>query len=167
MIISLIAAVAKNNVIGAKGDLPWHLPRDLKFFSDTTRGHHVVMGRKNYDSIPPKYRPLPSRPNVVVTRNRDFRDEDVSVVHSLDEAIALAEAAGESELFIIGGGEIYAQSMSMADRLYITHVDAAPEGDTYFPDFDPAQWKSRLLLEQAVDDVHNYAFKTYVYSHES
>lgn len=164
MIISLIAAVAKNNVIGVKGDLPWHLPADLKFFSNTTRGHHVIMGRKNYDSIPDKYRPLPGRPNIVVTRNRDFTDEGITVRHSVADAIDYARSQNEEELFIIGGGNIYAQTIDLADRLYITHVDAAPEGDTYFPEFDPSKWNKHLLLEQPEDAVHNCAFITYVYS---
>lgn len=163
MIISLIAAVGANGVIGAKGDLPWHLPNDLRFFSKTTRGHHVVMGRKNYDSIPEQYRPLPGRPNVVVTRDRNFKADAVQVVFSIEDAVEYARSKGESELFIIGGGEIYRQSIHLADRLYLTHVDAAPDGDTFFPAFDESAWSKTLVLEQKADAVHNASFKTYVY----
>ncbi|GAB4380330.1 MAG: type 3 dihydrofolate reductase [Salibacteraceae bacterium] len=164
MIISLIAAISKNHVIGRDGDLPWHLPRDLRFFSDTTRGHHVLMGRKNFDTIPDKYRPLPNRTNLVVTRSNDFHPPGVHVFHSIDDAINHARNRGERELFIIGGGEIYRQCIDLADRLYITHVDAEIEGDTYFPEFDESDWQKELLLSQPVDDVHKFPFKTYLYS---
>jgi len=164
MIISLIAAVAKNAVIGVKGDLPWDLPRDLKFFSTTTRGHYVIMGRKNYDSIPDKYRPLPNRPNIVITRNAEFFDSNIDIFTSINDAIDFAKDQGEEELFIIGGGEIYSQTIEIANKLYITHVDAEFEGDTHFPSFDPKKWTKELVLEQEPDSVHNYAFKTYIYS---
>ncbi|MEQ9188171.1 MAG: dihydrofolate reductase [Cryomorphaceae bacterium] len=163
MIISLIAAVGENNIIGANGDLPWSLPDDMKFFSKTTRGHHVLMGRKNYDSIPEKYRPLPGRPNIVVTRNRDFTDDAVLVANSIEEGIAAARAAGESELFIIGGGEIYRQTIAQADRLYLTHVHASPEGETYFPEFRSEEWRKKTLTSHPKDDVHNFSFEICVY----
>lgn len=164
MIISLIAAVGENGVIGNQGGLPWHLPDDLKFFSRTTRGHHVLMGRKNYESIPPRFRPLPGRTNIVVTRNADFRDEEVLVANSIEAGIELANRAGEVELFVIGGGEIYQQTMDRADRLYITHVDARPEGETFFPDFDAGQWDREQILSHDQDDVHNFSFEICVYS---
>ena len=164
MIVSLIAAVAKNNVIGANGDLPWNLPRDMKFFTSKTKGHHVIMGRKNYESIPSKYRPLPLRPNLVVTRNQSYSDQGIHVFHSIEDALKFAEEAGEEEAFIIGGGEIYSQAIAMADRMYITHVDAHLDGDTFYPDFEVDHWTSNLLLEQEQDHVHNHSFKTYVYN---
>lgn len=164
MLISLIAAVAKNGVIGVKGDLPWRLPDDLKFFSKTTKGHHVVTGRKNYESIPPKFRPLPGRVNIVVTRQQDFEAPGAVVVRSLPEAIEFAREKGETELFIIGGGDVYKQCMDIADRLYITHVDAAPEGDTFFPAIAPEQWNISEIMRHPADDVHNFAFKTCLYT---
>jgi dihydrofolate reductase len=167
MIISLIAAVAANNVIGVKGDLPWHLPVDLKFFSETTKGHFVIMGRKNFDSIPEKYRPLPGRPNIVVTRNKDFNATNVTVCASIEAGIEHAKNHHESEVFIIGGGDIYRQTIGIADKIYITHIDAHPEGDTYFPEFNKDEWTSELILEKGVDDVHNHAFTTFVYTRKS
>ena len=164
MKISLIAAVAANGVIGVDGDLPWYLPADLKFFARTTRGHHVLMGRKNFDSIPEKFRPLPDRPNLIVTRKKNLDIPGVAVFNSIPAAIEHARAAGEDELFVIGGGEIYKQCMEMADKLYITHVDATPDGDTFFPEIDKGKWKGELIMVKEKDNVHNYGFKTYVYS---
>ncbi len=163
MIISLIAAVGQNNIIGANGDLPWNLPDDMKFFSKTTRGHHVLMGRKNYDSIPDKYRPLPKRPNIVVTRNPEFKDDRVMVAQSIEEGIEAARLAGEEELFIIGGGEIYRQTLHLADRLYITHVNATPEGETHFPSFEKSEWEKTVLSSHPKDAVHNFSFEICVY----
>jgi len=164
MMITLIAAVADNRVIGVDGDLPWRLPDDLKFFSETTRGHHVLMGRKNFDSIPKKFRPLPGRPNIVVTRNQAFNEAGVIVAHSLEEGIAKAKAAGEEELFIIGGGEIYRQTMDQAERLVITHVHASPKGETHFPVIDEKVWEKKVISFHPKDDVHNYSFEICVYS---
>ena len=167
MKISLIAAVGSNNVIGTEGDLPWNLPDDMKFFSRTTKGHHVLMGRKNYESIPQKYRPLPGRPNLVVTRQEDYKAEGAHVFQSIKAAVAFAEAAGEEELFIIGGGEIYQQTIEQADKLYITHVDASPSGDAKFPAFDPKAFDKEVIEEHSKDDVHNHSFTicTYVTKH--
>lgn len=163
MIISLIAAIGENRVIGNDGDLPWHLPDDMKFFSSTTRGHHVLMGRKNYDSIPKKYRPLPGRPNIVVTRNKSFSDDQVIVANSIEEGIEIARDKGETELFIIGGGEIYRQTLELADKLYITHVNASPDGDAFFPEFDASQWSEQIIDHHSKDDVHNFSFEIRVY----
>lgn len=164
MIISLIVAVGENGVIGADGDLPWHLPNDMKFFSRTTKGHHVLMGRKNFESISSKFRPLPGRTNIVVTRNTSYSYEGALVAHSIDEGIEVARSSGEEELFIIGGGEIYDQSMERAEKLYVTHVDANPEGDTHFPDIDHEIWDRELIMHHEKDDVHNFSFSIYVYS---
>ena len=163
MKISLIAAIGENRVIGAKGDLPWHLPDDMKFFSKTTRGHYVLMGRKNYDSIPLKFRPLPGRPNIVVTRTNQMDTSKVDVVNTIEEGIKLAKDAGEEELFIIGGGEIYRQTIDLANKLDITHVDASPDGDTHFPVFDESQYSKSVLNHHPKDDVHNFSFTICVY----
>ncbi|NUO03715.1 MAG: dihydrofolate reductase, partial [Saprospiraceae bacterium] len=125
MIISAIVAVAKNNVIGKNGEIPWYLPADLRFFKQTTLNHHVIMGRRSFDSIG---RPLPKRTNVVITRDPFFVGTGCIVAHSVEEALHIARNNGETEAFIIGGGEIYAQSMPYWDRLYLTRVDAAIEG---------------------------------------
>lgn len=164
MIISLIAAIDKNRVIGAGGALPWRLPEDLRFFSRTTMGHCIVTGRKNYESIPQKFRPLPGRHNIIVTRNPGYHAPGTTVVPSVEEAIAFAQKRNESELFIIGGGEIFEQTIGMADRLYITHVDAQLDGDTFFPEFDPKQWHAEELMRYSADDVHNFDFKICLYA---
>ena len=142
MIISAIVAVSDNGIIGRDSDLPWDLPDDMKFFQHTTLGHHIITGRKNYETIPVKYRPLKKRVNIVVTRNIKYVAEGAVVVHSLDAAIKLAHKAGEEETFIIGGGEIYKEALEhkLIDRLYITEVHSHIEGDTYFPTIDPDQW---------------------------
>lgn len=134
--ISIIVAVADNGVIGCANKLIWHLSDDLKRFKRLTTGHPVVMGRKTFDSIG---RPLPNRVNIVISRDKSLDIEDVVVVNSIDGAVGLFGA--DEEIFIIGGGEIYRQSMPLADKLYLTLVHQTPEGDTYFPEIDHGQWK--------------------------
>ncbi len=137
MEIALVVAVADNGVIGHRGGLPWHLPGDLRRFRERTMGHHVVMGRLTSASIG---RPLPGRTNLVVSRDRSVVVPGCTVVHSFDEAVSLAAAAGERELFVIGGSQLYREALPRADRIYWTEVHASPEGDVYFPPLDPAQW---------------------------
>ena len=156
--VSLIAALAENRVIGRNNALPWRLPADLKRFRRLTTGHPVILGRKNYESIG---RPLPERTNIVVTRDRDYRAPGCIVVASLDAAYA---AAGDAtEIFIIGGAELYAQTLARADRLYLTLVHAAVPGDTYFPEFDRAEWVEieRERHEPDANHVHAFSFVTY------
>lgn len=136
--VTLIAAVARNGVIGADGDMPWRIPEDFAFFKRTTMGHPLVMGRATFDSIG---RPLPGRRSIVITRSREWSHEGVEVVHSLDDALSLAAAgAGGDEVFVAGGGQVYRQAMPRADRLLITEVDLAPEGQVTFPDIDLDSW---------------------------
>lgn len=139
--ISLIAAVARNNVIGANQSIPWRIPSDFAWFKRQTMGKPMIMGRKQFETFP---LPLPGRPHIVVTRSTDYTAEGVHVVHDLEEAIdlagKLAEEAGQDEIMVIGGGDIYAQSIDRADRLYISHVALEPEGDVVFPDIDPTLW---------------------------
>ena len=163
MTISLIAALTRNFVIGRDNDLPWHLPDDMKYFMQTTKGHHVIMGRKNYDSIPEKFRPLPNRTNIVVTRQQSLQAPHCTIVHSLAEAMDLARKAGETELFIIGGSAIYQLGMPFAQRLYLTEIDAELPGDTYFPIFDRTNWKETSRKHHSVDDRHSYAFDFVIY----
>lgn len=158
MIISIIAAVSENNVIGKDNDLVWRLPNDMQYFMETTKGHHVIMGRKNYQSIPHKFRPLPDRTNIIITRQTDFEAKDCFVVNSIKDALDIARRNGEEEAFIIGGGEIYEQSIDQADRLYITEVKGTFDGDTFFPEFDRDQWKEVSRIQNKPDDQHNYAY---------
>ena len=134
--ISIIVAVAEGGVIGGGGDLLWHISEDLRRFKQITSGHTVIMGRKTYDSIG---RPLPKRRNIVITRNGEWSAEGCERAESLEQAVAMC--AGEEEVFIIGGGEIYRQSMSLADKLYLTQVNKPYEGDTYFPEIRPEEWQ--------------------------
>lgn len=134
--ICLIVALAANGVIGLNNALPWHLPADLKHFKALTMGHPVVMGRKTHESIG---RPLPGRRNLVITRNRDYSSPGCEIVHSLDEAIAACRGAGE--IFIIGGAELYRESLPRAHRLEFTEIGAEFEGDATFPEFSREQWR--------------------------
>ncbi len=159
MIISLIAAVAENGVIGKDNDLVWRLPDDTKFFMKTTEHHCVLTGRRNYESIPPKYRPLKNRTNIVVTRQQEYGiDEGIRVASSVEEGIALAKSMSEQELFVIGGGQIYKQTINLAHRLYITEVMARVEGDTYFPEIDRSQWEELSRIRHPKDEKHKYEF---------
>ena len=163
MKISLIAALAQNRTIGKNNDLPWHLPDDMKYFMQTTKGHHCIMGRKNYDSIPVKFKPLPNRTNIVVTHQKDFVAPDCIVVNSIDEALKLAKSNNEPETFIIGGAEIYKQSLVYADRLYLTEIKADIQGDTFFPTFDHKEWKEVSRVPHGADEKHKFAFDFVVY----
>ncbi len=163
MTVSLIAALTQNRVIGKNNGLPWHLPDDMKYFMQTTKLHHLIMGRKNYDSIPEKFRPLPNRINVVVTRQKHFNALDCLVVHSVEEGIALAKKTGEIEVFIIGGAEIYQVGMPLTQRMYLTEIQTTLPGDTYFPDFDKARWKELSRKSHPVDARHAYSFDFVVY----
>lgn len=153
MIVSLVVAMAENGVIGRDGGLPWRLPDDLKHFKRLTSGYTVIMGRKTFDEVG---RPLPNRRNLVVSRNPGFAAEGITVAPSLDAALALA--AGESEVFVIGGGEIYRQALPRADRLHLTQVHAAVDGDTTFPAFDPAEWTLAAEEFHPADDRHAWSF---------
>ena len=156
--ISLVAAVAENRVIGRSGGLPWRLPDDLKFFKQLTTGHTVIMGRKTFDEVK---RPLPNRRNVVISRDPSFRPDGVTVVPSLEAALALG--ATLEEVFVIGGGEIYRLALPSADRLYLTVVHASVEGDTTFPDFDPTAWSLDEEVFHPADERHpmSFSFRTY------
>ena len=163
MIISQIAAVAENRVIGRNNDLPWKLPDDMKFFMNTTKGHHVIMGRKNYESLHEKFRPLPNRTNIVVTRQKDFNAPGCHVVHSLDDALNIAEKNGERETFVIGGAEIYSLALNKTSRLYLTEIKASVDGDTYFPEFDKKDWKEISRVPHGADEKHAFAFDIVIY----
>ena len=163
MIISLIAALTENRVIGKSNDLPWHLPDDMKYFMQTTSGHHVVMGRKNYESIPAKFRPLPNRANIVITRQEEYTAPGCMVVNSIPEAIDIAIDNHEAEVFIIGGAEIYSQSLALANRLYLTEIQTSLEGDAFFPIFDKPEWSELSRRHHPKDEKHTFAFDFVVY----
>lgn len=163
MIISLIAAMAENRVIGKDNDLPWRLPDDMKFFMQTTKGHHVIMGRKNYDSLLDKFKPLPDRSNIVVTRQKNFNAPGCIVVNGIEKGIEIARNNKEQELFIIGGAEIYKLTLSVAHRIYLTEIKAIVEGDTYFPEFQSTEWKEVSRQPHPADDRHRYAFDFVIY----
>jgi dihydrofolate reductase len=158
MTISMIAAVSKNMVIGRNNDLPWRLPDDMKYFMQTTKGHCVIMGRKNYESLPEKFRPLPDRTNIVVTRQRNFVAPGCLVVHSLEAALVKALEVEKDEVFIIGGAEIYRQSLLIADMLYLTEIDAVIVGDVEFPAFDRSNWKEVSRIPHPSDQKHQFSF---------
>lgn len=163
MIISLIAAVAENGVIGRNNDLPWKLPDDMRFFMETTKGHYVIMGRKNYDSLHGKFKPLPNRANIVVTRQQQLDAPGCIVVHSVEKALDIANKNGESEAFVIGGAEIYKLSLPVANRLYLTEIQATVEGDTYFPEFNKQEWKEVSRKHHEADDRHKFSFDFVIY----
>jgi dihydrofolate reductase len=163
MIISMIAALTKNRVIGKNNDLPWKLPDDMKFFMETTKGHHVILGRKNYDSIPPKFKPLPNRTNIVVTRQKNFHAPGCIVVDSVEKGLKIAKEHNEQETFIIGGAEIYKLGLPHADRLYLTEIEAVIEGDTYFPPIDEGKWRETSRIHHGKNDRHAYSFDFVIY----
>jgi len=163
MQISMIAAVAENYVIGKDNDLVWRLPDDMKFFMQKTTGHHVIMGRKNFESLPPKYRPLPNRTNIVITRQENYKAEGAHVVNSVQEALVIAHKNDEQEAFIIGGGEIYKLGLDIADTMYITEIHESFEGDAYFPEFDKSKWNEIERIPHPVDEKHKYPFDFVTY----
>ena len=159
MLVSLIVAVSENKVIGKDNDLVWHLPNDMKFFKDVTKGHFVIMGRRNYESIPHKYRPLQNRTNVIVTRQDNYKAKGCLIVNSVEEAIELAQKAGDKESFIIGGGQIYKHAIvkNLVNRIYLTRVHTEIDGDTYFDDLDDS-WKMVNADFNPSDEKHPFDF---------
>ena len=145
--VTLVAAMGRNRVIGLDGDMPWHFSEDLAHFKRTTMGGTMVMGRKTFDSIG---RPLPGRRTIVITRNTGWAHDGVEVVHSLGEALELAansEPQHAAGVFVVGGGDVYAQALPIADRLVLTEIDDAPEGDTYFPEWSRDDWAETARRE--------------------
>lgn len=159
MIISIIVAMDEERGIGVNNRLPWHLSADLKRFKALTMGHHILMGRKTYESIG---RALPGRVMMVITRQQDYRPEGCLVVHSLQQGLALANSKGESEFFIIGGGEIFAQSLDYADRIYLTLVHTVAWCDVFFPEINKNTWQERDVSDQVADAQNDFphTFKT-------
>lgn len=161
MILSLLVAASENNVIGKNNRLPWHLPNDMRFFKNTTWGLPVIMGRKTYDSL--KAEPLPGRVNIVITRQKDWQPKGIIVAHSLQQAISAAQQTDSNEIFILGGGEIFKEAITTADRIYITRVHAVVEGDVFFPEIDADKWKLVSKRDCFADEKHayDYTFETW------
>lgn len=162
--VAMIVAVGANGVIGSEGEIPWRLPTDFAHFKRTTLGKPLIMGRKTFESIG---KPLPGRTNIIVTRRADYSPVGVVVAGSLGEALArgqeIAAADGAEEVMIGGGGEIYREAMPLAQRLYVTHVDASPDGDAYFPHIDPKIWEVETVLDVARTERDSHAFSVKVY----
>jgi dihydrofolate reductase len=157
--VALVAAVARGGVIGRDGGLPWHLPEDLARFRDLTTGHPVVMGRRTWESLPARFRPLPGRRNVVVTRNPEWRAEGAERAGSLEDALELLEDEGRA--FVIGGAELYASALPVADELLLTELDLEVEGDALFPAWDRDAFVEVSREERVAADGTPLAFVTY------
>jgi dihydrofolate reductase len=157
--ITLIAAAAENNALGKDNDLLWHLPNDFKRFKEITSGHHIIMGRKTFESFP---KPLPNRTHIIITRQKEYLVENCIVVHSLEDAIAISPQ--NEEVFIIGGAQIYEQSIPLADKIDLTRVHTSLDADAFFPEFDTSEWNLVFSEKHFKDEKHQYdfTFETYL-----
>ena len=160
----MIAAMGSNRVIGKDNDLPWHLPDDFKYFQQKTNGHFIIMGRKNWESLPHKFQPLPNRTNLVLTRQKDYQAKGATIIRSLQEGQEIAAQNSENELFIIGGGEVYRMGLEIADRIYLTEIAGDFEGQVTFPELSDTQWKEIDREHHATDERHQYAFDFVIYA---
>jgi len=160
MRVTIIAAVADNGVIGQGNDIPWRLPEDWRRFKRATMGHHLIMGRRTWDSIG---RPLPGRTTIVVSRGRPELPEGVVLAHSIEEALEAARQAGDDQAFVAGGAEIYRRTLPLADRILLTRVRSEPDGDTSFPHWEPSEWELTSAEPRPADQRHAFAynFETY------
>jgi dihydrofolate reductase len=158
--VAIVAALARNGVIGRDNTIPWHLPEDMQRFRALTTGHAVVMGRRTWESLPNRFRPLPGRRNVVVTRNRAWSSDGAESAASLEHALELLD--DERRIFVVGGSELFAAALPLADELYLTEIDADVVGDTFFPRFDPTAF-DEMSREPAVSrDRTSFAFVRYI-----
>ena len=155
MIVSIIVAMDENGGIGIENRLPWRLLDDLRNFKQLTMGHHIIIGRKTYESVG---RPLPGRTNIVVTRNPEFRAQGCLIAHSLAEALTLAQERGEDEVFICGGASLYAQALQDADHIYLTRAHAQIRADAFFPQFDETGWEEKSIYHHEADERNEYPF---------
>ena len=155
MKVSIIAAVSKNFVIGYKGKIPWHIPEDLKRFKKITSGHHVIMGRKTFESIG---HPLPNRINIILTRNKNYKADGCRVVNSLQEALTKAKISKDKEVFIIGGEQIYNLALPIADKIYLTQVHHNFKGDSFFPKINTDNWKEISRQPHLKDTINPFSY---------
>lgn len=156
MLLSLIAAASKNNVIGKNNGLPWVLPNDMKYFKNTTWGMPLIMGRKTFESI--KNEPLPGRINIVITRQTDWKPQGAVVVNNMSDALFVAKDADYKEVFVVGGGEIYKDAIQKADKIYITRVHTIVDGDTFFPEINEKKWKKLSNRDCFIDAKHKFDY---------
>lgn len=156
--VTLIAAAGENNALGKDKDLVWHLPDDFKRFKKLTTGHHIIMGRKTFESFP---KPLPDRTHIVITRQKDYSPKGAVIVHSLEEALEIADI--DPQPFVIGGGEIYALAMDRADKIELTRVHGTFEADAFFPELDEDEWELISSSFHDKDEKHEYAFTYLTY----
>lgn len=156
--VTLIAAAAENNALGKDKDLVWHLPDDFKRFKNLTTGHHIIMGRKTFESFP---EPLPNRTHIVISRQKDYKPEGAIVVHTLEKALEIAK--DDPQPFVIGGGEIYKLSMDKADKIELTRVHGTFEADTFFPEIDQDEWNLVSSSFHDKDERHDYSFTYFTY----
>ncbi len=165
MNVSLIVALDPHFGIGRNNDLLWHLPDDMKFFKSTTLGHIVIMGRKNWDSIPERYRPLAHRQNIVLSRNHSYTLEQADVFHSLEACLNALSTETDRKIFIIGGGEIYRKALDLGvvNEMFITHVEKNYNADTFFPKFNEQDWDRQSILKHTQDEKHESGFEIYRY----
>ena len=168
MKVSIIVAMDLDRGIGKNNDLMWHLPADMRFFRETTMGHIVVMGRKNYESIPERFRPLPGRENVVLSRSKDFEAPGCLVFHSLEECMEHYRDEKERTVFIIGGGQIYKEAWAsgQVSELFVTLVNDRFNADTFFTDVSIDDWKTEKLFSHPVDDRHIASFDVVRYARQ-
>lgn len=154
--VSIIAAISKNNVLGKENKLLWHLPKDFKFFKETTLGHPIIMGRKTFESLP---KALPGRINIIITGDRDYKKEEAVITHSLEEAIK-AGLSEDKEVFICGGGQIYKEAIekNLVDKIYLTEIDVEVEGDAFFPTFNKDDWEISKKECHTKDEKHSFDF---------
>lgn len=164
--VKLIVAKGQNNEIGKDNDLIWHLPADMRFFTQSTKGHIVIMGRKNWDSIPLKYRPLSGRINAVVTHNRKFSHPDCDTFHSVEEAIEYYKENSVKEIYIIGGAQIYDYCLKneLVDEMLITFIHQSFDADAFFPKFDERAWNKEMIMDYKKDEKNPYDFTVYRYT---
>ena len=165
MNIAIIVAMDANRGIGKNNDLMWHLPADMKFFKEKTTENIVVMGRKNFESIPEKYRPLPNRENVILTRNKSFKAEGCLIFHSFDEVLKHYENEEDRTMFIIGGGEIYKEALKkdIVDEMYVTKINKSYDADTFFPEINLRDWRRSKILTNPEDKNHEAEFDIWKY----
>jgi len=162
MIISAIVAVGNNNAIGVNNDLPWHMPADLRFFKKTTRGFHVIMGRKSFESIG---KPLPGRTNIVVTRQKDFGHSGIVTVPSITDGLKYASDSGVNEVFVLGGSTIYKQTQQLWNKLYLTRIDVdVPQATAFFPRLDLNQWHLEWKESHKADEDNKYDYSFMLYT---
>jgi dihydrofolate reductase len=164
-IIAFVVAMDDTQLIGRDNDLPWRLPDDMRWFREKTMGKPCIMGRKTYDSLPDRFRPLPGRLNIVVTRNHDYEAPGAVIAHSVDAAM---DAAGdEAEVIIVGGAFLFRELMPVVNRLYLTQVHGTSEGDVYFPDFDLQEWRETFREYHPADERHEFGFTWLILERES